>query len=217
MPQLLPTCPGSHSSLPHTPQTAGSKNLMHIYPPNRTLHLSNIPPSTSDGDLTALFANKGKVTGFRRFPFVQGRRREGEEVCQVINPLMVPPPPSATLARTSAWLCCRWSLWSRPSKALWCVAQNIIPFTRVVDLLSNPQPRNPATRRHITTTTWTTSTRCGCRFRRAICDTARTSPRRAATATHHPFTLSMSDDIERVAMFFFLSAFFLSPPPLSLV
>nr|XP_033771829.1 polypyrimidine tract-binding protein 2 isoform X3 [Geotrypetes seraphini] len=52
----------------HRFKKPGSKNFQNIFPPSATLHLSNIPPSVSEDDLRALFANTGgTVKAFKFF------------------------------------------------------------------------------------------------------------------------------------------------------
>ncbi|XP_009888318.1 PREDICTED: polypyrimidine tract-binding protein 3 isoform X2 [Charadrius vociferus] len=52
----------------HRFKKPGSKNFHNIFPPSATLHLSNIPPSVTDHDLTNLFAKAGStVKAFRFF------------------------------------------------------------------------------------------------------------------------------------------------------
>jgi len=46
-----------------------SKNYQNIYPPNATLHLSNIPASVDDAEITEAFKEKGyTVKAFKFFP-----------------------------------------------------------------------------------------------------------------------------------------------------
>ncbi|XP_066479717.1 polypyrimidine tract-binding protein 2 isoform X3 [Tiliqua scincoides] len=52
----------------HRFKKPGSKNFQNIFPPSATLHLSNIPPSVSEDELRALFANTGgTVKAFKFF------------------------------------------------------------------------------------------------------------------------------------------------------
>lgn len=44
-----------------------SKNYNNIFPPSATLHLSNIPPTTSETDLKRLFAEFGEILAFKFF------------------------------------------------------------------------------------------------------------------------------------------------------
>ncbi|KAE8742774.1 hypothetical protein FOCC_FOCC011702, partial [Frankliniella occidentalis] len=53
----------------HRFKKPGSKNYQNIYPPSATLHLSNIPPSVSEEEITEAFAKNGfQVKGFKFFP-----------------------------------------------------------------------------------------------------------------------------------------------------
>uniref|UniRef100_A0A8C1Y7Q4 Polypyrimidine tract-binding protein 1 n=1 Tax=Cyprinus carpio TaxID=7962 RepID=A0A8C1Y7Q4_CYPCA len=53
----------------HRFKKPGSKNFQNIFPPSATLHLSNIPPSTTDDFLKDLFAGSGyTVKGLQVFP-----------------------------------------------------------------------------------------------------------------------------------------------------
>uniref|UniRef100_A0A8C1X1V3 Polypyrimidine tract binding protein 3 n=1 Tax=Cyprinus carpio TaxID=7962 RepID=A0A8C1X1V3_CYPCA len=53
----------------HRFKKPGSKNFQNIFPPSATLHLSNIPPSTTDDFLKDLFASSGyTVKGLQVFP-----------------------------------------------------------------------------------------------------------------------------------------------------
>ncbi|XP_068725838.1 polypyrimidine tract-binding protein 2-like [Montipora capricornis] len=52
----------------HRFKKPGSKNFQNIFPPNRTLHLSNIPETTTEEELVDAFADSGTVTEFRFFP-----------------------------------------------------------------------------------------------------------------------------------------------------
>jgi len=46
-----------------------SKNYQNIYPPSATLHLSNIPSSVGDEEITEAFKEKGYVVkAFKFFP-----------------------------------------------------------------------------------------------------------------------------------------------------
>lgn len=56
------------SSPLHRFKKPGSKNFQNIFPPSRTLHLSNIPESTSEDELVDAFTETGTVTEFRFFP-----------------------------------------------------------------------------------------------------------------------------------------------------
>jgi len=56
-------------SLPlHRFKKPGSKNFQNIFSPIRTLHLSNIPESTTEDDLRDLFLEYGSINNFRFFP-----------------------------------------------------------------------------------------------------------------------------------------------------
>jgi len=57
----------THSPL-HRFKKPGSKNFQNIFPPIRTLHVSNIPESTTEEELVDAFSNAGAVTEFRFFP-----------------------------------------------------------------------------------------------------------------------------------------------------
>lgn len=57
----------SDSSL-HRFKKPGSKNFQNIYPPIKTLHLSNIPEQTSEEELQDIFGSYGSVMAFRFFP-----------------------------------------------------------------------------------------------------------------------------------------------------
>jgi len=52
----------------HRFKKPGSKNFQNIFSPIRTLHLSNIPESTTEEDLKDLFTEYGAITNFRFFP-----------------------------------------------------------------------------------------------------------------------------------------------------
>merc|ERR1739848_483220 len=52
----------------HRFKTPGTKNFKNVYPPNRTLHLSNIPQSFSAEQIEALIAEYGTPSGFQFFP-----------------------------------------------------------------------------------------------------------------------------------------------------
>lgn len=53
----------------HRFKKPGSKNYQNIYPPSATLHLSNIPPSVSEEEITEAFVKNGfQVKGFKFFP-----------------------------------------------------------------------------------------------------------------------------------------------------
>jgi len=52
----------------HRFKKPGSKNFQNIFPPIRTLHLSNIPESTTEEDIRELFGKYGNITNFRFFP-----------------------------------------------------------------------------------------------------------------------------------------------------
>eukprot|EP00794_Sanderia_malayensis_P008074 gene8074-8938_t len=57
----------SESAL-HRFKKPGSKNFQNIFPPIKTLHLSNIPEQTSEQELEELFGFYGTVISFRFFP-----------------------------------------------------------------------------------------------------------------------------------------------------
>ncbi|XP_031564300.1 polypyrimidine tract-binding protein 2-like [Actinia tenebrosa] len=52
----------------HRFKKPGSKNFQNIFPPSRTLHLSNIPEGVTEEELTAHFSEAGEVTDFRFLP-----------------------------------------------------------------------------------------------------------------------------------------------------
>jgi len=52
----------------HRFKKPGSKNFRNIFPPVRTLHLSNIPESVSEEELQELFSEQGTISNFRFFP-----------------------------------------------------------------------------------------------------------------------------------------------------
>lgn len=51
----------------HRFKKPNSKNYNNIYPPSATLHLSNIPPTTTEKQLVQLFAQYGCILGFKFF------------------------------------------------------------------------------------------------------------------------------------------------------
>ncbi|XP_066518486.1 polypyrimidine tract-binding protein 1a isoform X2 [Hoplias malabaricus] len=53
----------------HRFKKPGSKNYSNIFPPSSTLHLSNIPPSVGEDDLTGLFQSSGATV--KAFKFFQ--------------------------------------------------------------------------------------------------------------------------------------------------
>lgn len=57
----------THSPL-HRFKKPGSKNFQNIFPPNRILHVSNIPETTTEEELIDAFSAAGTVTEFRFFP-----------------------------------------------------------------------------------------------------------------------------------------------------
>uniref|UniRef100_A0A8C2PP39 Polypyrimidine tract-binding protein 3-like n=1 Tax=Cyprinus carpio TaxID=7962 RepID=A0A8C2PP39_CYPCA len=57
----------------HRFKKPGSKNFQNIFPPSATLHLSNIPPSTTDDFLKDLFASSGYTV--KAFKFFQKDRK----------------------------------------------------------------------------------------------------------------------------------------------
>ncbi|XDV53859.1 hypothetical protein PO909_022268, partial [Leuciscus waleckii] len=57
----------------HRFKKPGSKNFQNIFPPSATLHLSNIPPSTTDDFLKDLFASSGYMV--KAFKFFQKDRK----------------------------------------------------------------------------------------------------------------------------------------------
>ncbi|EDO26232.1 predicted protein, partial [Nematostella vectensis] len=52
----------------HRFKKPGSKNFQNIFPPSRTLHLSNIPESVTEEELTSMFEDCGDVADFRFLP-----------------------------------------------------------------------------------------------------------------------------------------------------
>ncbi|KAJ8040946.1 Polypyrimidine tract-binding protein 2 [Holothuria leucospilota] len=52
----------------HRFKKPGSKNFQNIYPPSAVLHLSNIPPTTTEEELKSAFAQHGTVIAFKFFP-----------------------------------------------------------------------------------------------------------------------------------------------------
>lgn len=52
----------------HRFKKPGSKNFQNIFPPVRTLHLSNIPESVSEEELQEMFSEHGSISNFRFFP-----------------------------------------------------------------------------------------------------------------------------------------------------
>jgi len=52
----------------HRFKKPGSKNFQNIFPPIRTLHLSNIPESISEEELQEMFSEHGAISNFRFFP-----------------------------------------------------------------------------------------------------------------------------------------------------
>lgn len=52
----------------HRFKKPGSKNFQNIFPPIRTLHLSNIPESVSEEELQEMFSENGTISNFRFFP-----------------------------------------------------------------------------------------------------------------------------------------------------
>lgn len=52
----------------HRFKKPGSKNFQNIFPPIRTLHLSNIPESTTEEEIRDLFQEHGGISNFRFFP-----------------------------------------------------------------------------------------------------------------------------------------------------
>lgn len=51
----------------HRFKKPGSKNFQNIFPPIRTLHVSNIPDSATEEELVDAFSEAGTVTDFRFF------------------------------------------------------------------------------------------------------------------------------------------------------
>ncbi|XP_078074939.1 polypyrimidine tract-binding protein 2 isoform X4 [Mustelus asterias] len=65
----------------HRFKKPGSKNFQNIFPPSATLHLSNIPPLTTEENLKILFTNTGgKVKGFK---FFQDHKMALLQMCSV--------------------------------------------------------------------------------------------------------------------------------------
>jgi len=52
----------------HRFKKPGSKNFQNIFPPIRTLHLSNIPESTTEEAIQEMFTEHGTIANFRFFP-----------------------------------------------------------------------------------------------------------------------------------------------------
>ncbi|XP_071839633.1 polypyrimidine tract-binding protein 2-like isoform X2 [Apostichopus japonicus] len=52
----------------HRFKKPGSKNFQNIYAPSAVLHLSNIPPTTTEDELRSAFAQQGSVVAFKFFP-----------------------------------------------------------------------------------------------------------------------------------------------------
>jgi polypyrimidine tract-binding protein 2 len=52
----------------HRFKKPGSKNFQNIFPPSATLHLSNIPASVTEEELTRAFGQHGSVVSFKFFP-----------------------------------------------------------------------------------------------------------------------------------------------------
>jgi len=52
----------------HRFKKPGSKNFQNIFPPIRTLHLSNIPESIEEEELKDMFTENGTISNFRFFP-----------------------------------------------------------------------------------------------------------------------------------------------------
>merc|ERR1711931_358397 len=52
----------------HRFKKPGSKNFQNIFPPIRTLHLSNIPESVTEEEIQEMFTEHGTIANFRFFP-----------------------------------------------------------------------------------------------------------------------------------------------------
>jgi len=52
----------------HRFKKPGSKNFQNIFPPIRTLHLSNIPESVTEEEIQEMFTEHGSISNFRFFP-----------------------------------------------------------------------------------------------------------------------------------------------------
>lgn len=52
----------------HRFKKPGSKNFQNIFPPIKTLHLSNIPESVTEEEIQDFFKDHGKISNFRFFP-----------------------------------------------------------------------------------------------------------------------------------------------------
>jgi len=52
----------------HRFKKPGSKNFQNIFPPIKTLHLSNIPESVTEEEIRQMFTEHGEITNFRFFP-----------------------------------------------------------------------------------------------------------------------------------------------------
>merc|ERR1712018_324722 len=52
----------------HRFKKPGSKNFQNIFPPIRTLHLSNIPESVTEEEIQEMFKEHGTISNFQFFP-----------------------------------------------------------------------------------------------------------------------------------------------------
>jgi len=52
----------------HRFKKPGSKNFQNIFPPIKTLHLSNIPESVTEEEIQEMFSEHGTISNFRFFP-----------------------------------------------------------------------------------------------------------------------------------------------------
>jgi len=52
----------------HRFKKPGSKNFQNIFPPIKTLHLSNIPESVTEEEIQEMFSEPGTISNFRFFP-----------------------------------------------------------------------------------------------------------------------------------------------------
>ncbi|XP_065070144.1 polypyrimidine tract-binding protein 1-like isoform X1 [Rhopilema esculentum] len=72
----------------HRFKKPGSKNFQNIFPPIKTLHLSNIPEETTGEELEDLFGSYGAVANFRFFPkdkkMALMQMSSVEEACQAL-------------------------------------------------------------------------------------------------------------------------------------
>jgi len=73
----------------HRFKKKGSKNYSNIFAPSATLHLSNIPPNTTEEELVEAFGKHATVKGFKFFPKDKKMALIGlESVEQAVNGLI---------------------------------------------------------------------------------------------------------------------------------